>query len=243
MAVAEGFAPFSHPRLPIQGQTWYRTIGDPKGSKRPLIVVHGGPGGVHDYLTPYFSDLPERTGIPVILYDQVGNGNSTHLRETKYDANVWRLEVFLAELDNLLGVLNIADNYDLFGHSWGGEVVAEFAVRYQPTGLKHLIIASAPVSVETLIAVVKDHIRGLPQTTQEAIWVAEAEQNYKSPAYKAAMFEFFKRHMCNFWPWPKGLLTFFEKAESDDTVEGTIYGPSLINATGTHKGKSSPYFN
>ena len=37
-------------------------------------------GMVHDYFVP-FSDLVADAGIPVILYDPLGNGLSTHLHD------------------------------------------------------------------------------------------------------------------------------------------------------------------
>ena len=39
----EGFAAFrGH-------QTWYRVTGDLKAKKKPLVILHGGPGASHDY--------------------------------------------------------------------------------------------------------------------------------------------------------------------------------------------------
>ena len=40
----------------------------------PLIMVHGGPGGTHDYLVPTAETLSDKR--PVILYDQLGCGKS-----------------------------------------------------------------------------------------------------------------------------------------------------------------------
>ena len=56
-------------------QTWYKIYGE-LGSRRPLVVVHGGPGISHDYLVPH-SDLNVNASIPIILYDQIGNARST----------------------------------------------------------------------------------------------------------------------------------------------------------------------
>ncbi|KAI0372054.1 alpha/beta-hydrolase [Pilatotrama ljubarskyi] len=79
--------------------------------------------------------------IPVILYDQLGNGRFTHLRDKP--AEFWTIDLFVAELESLLVQLGIQDTFSLFGHSWGGILGAEFAVRKQPPGLKHLILSNS----------------------------------------------------------------------------------------------------
>jgi hypothetical protein len=100
-------------------ETWFRILGevpgDPDGPA-PLVTVHGGPGGTHDYLLS-LSDLASG-GRAVVFYDQLGNGNSTHLAEAP--SEFWTFELFLAELDNLLAHLDIASRYHLLGQSWGG---------------------------------------------------------------------------------------------------------------------------
>jgi pimeloyl-ACP methyl ester carboxylesterase len=79
------------------------------------------------------------------MYDQLGCGRSTHLPEKKGDVDFWTVKLFLRELDNLLSHLGIQNNYDLYGHSWGGNLASEHAV-CQPEGLNKLIIANAPSS-------------------------------------------------------------------------------------------------
>lgn len=57
--------------------------------------------------------------IPVIFYDQLGNGESTHLPDAPKD--FWKPELWVDELNNLLAHLGIADDFDLIGNSWGGK--------------------------------------------------------------------------------------------------------------------------
>jgi L-proline amide hydrolase len=63
-----------------------------------------------------------------VFYDQIGGGKSTHIREKRLDTDFWVPELFMAELDNLLVHLGIADDFDLLGQSWGGMLGAMFAV-------------------------------------------------------------------------------------------------------------------
>ena len=120
--------------------THYWVSGDLKSGKTPLIAAHGGPGCTHDYLLG-LSALTVRHGIPIVFYDQIGNGLSTHLPEKMGDTSFWKTELFIAELENLISALGIQDRFDLFGHSWGGRLMMSFAVR-QPKGLRQLVLAS-----------------------------------------------------------------------------------------------------
>ncbi|KAF8962210.1 proline iminopeptidase [Flammula alnicola] len=122
-------------------QTYYKRFGDLENRTRnPLVVLHGGPGLCHNYLVS-FADLSSKYHIPVILYDQLGNGKSTHLREQPPE--FWTIDLFIDELVNLLNYFSIQDSFDLVGHSWGGILASEFEVRRQPAGLKHLILSNS----------------------------------------------------------------------------------------------------
>lgn len=57
--------------------------------------------------------------IPVLFYDQLGNGESSHCEDAPPD--FWTPELFMDELDNLLKTLEIYNNFDLLGQSWGGK--------------------------------------------------------------------------------------------------------------------------
>ena len=132
-----GTAPFG------EWQTWYRVTGDLSSPMTPLVVIHGGPGCTHDYVLA-IAELA-RSGRPVIHYDQVGAGRSTHLPDRGGD--FWTVDLFLAELDNLLAFLGVQDRYHLLGQSWGGMLGAEHGIR-QPAGLKALVISNSPASMD-----------------------------------------------------------------------------------------------
>src|SRR6201999_4148820 len=102
--------------------------GTPVTASRTLAPAD--PGCVHDYVLTV-ADLAQLTGRPVIHYDQLGNGRSTHLPDR--GADFWTPELFLAELDSLLARLGVADGYHVLGQSWGGMLASEHAVR-RPAG-------------------------------------------------------------------------------------------------------------
>src|ERR1700724_2075569 len=125
------------------GETWYRVTGDLSARRPPLVVLHGGPGATHDYVSS-IARLSS-TGRAVVHYDQLGNGRSSHFpdRGTEF----YDVALFLDELDSLLQHLGIAERYHLLGQSWGGMLGAEHAIR-RPAGLRSLIISNAPASME-----------------------------------------------------------------------------------------------
>ncbi|KAF5310071.1 hypothetical protein D9619_010311 [Psilocybe cf. subviscida] len=99
-------------------QTWYRVLGPIDALGRALLVLlHGGPGMTHHYMLPH-KILFEKSNVPTVLYDQIGNGESSHIKNKP--AEFWNPKLFMDELDNLLKHLGIYENFDLLGHFWGG---------------------------------------------------------------------------------------------------------------------------
>src|SRR5215217_7482976 len=94
-ASVKGTVPFGEYR------TWYRITGEVNRGRPALVVVHGGPGSTHDYLLSLAGLAgSDSTGWPVVHYDQLGNGGSTHLPDR--GPRFWTVQLFLDELDNLL---------------------------------------------------------------------------------------------------------------------------------------------
>jgi proline-specific peptidase len=165
-SVTEGEAPFTVPGLSTPVKTWYKIYGSlgSSASGRPLVLLHGGPGVPHNYLLS-MADLATQHGIPVVFYDQLGNGNSTHLPEKRGDEAFWTTQLFLDELANLLEHLGIADDYDVLGQSWGGMLGAMHAIT-RPKGLKRLIISNSPASMKMWVEAANKLRAELPQDVQ-----------------------------------------------------------------------------
>lgn len=165
--ISEGELEWTIAGLERPVKTWYRIHGDLASatpSRRPLVVIHGGPGGISDYLFPLTDLAAGARGVPVVFYDQIGNGRSTRLRSRAGDVAFWTERVFLAELHALLAHLRL-DQYDVLGHSWGGMLAARFAAAHPP-GLTRLVIASAPASMELWIKGVNGLRAQLPPEMQ-----------------------------------------------------------------------------
>jgi len=218
--VLEGEIDFQIPTAGKQCKTWYRLIGDLQAGKRPLITLHGGPGATSDYLF-VFANITAAHGIPVILYDQVGSGRSTHLPEKMGDASFWIIQIFLDELDNLLAHFKIQDDYDLLGHSWGGMLAASHAVR-NPSGLRRLALMSSLPSMPLWVAEQNKLRSGLPQEVQDILRKHEDAGTTNDKEYEAATQIFNDHYLCRLKPMPPGLATSFEWIEKDPTVYHTM---------------------
>lgn len=215
------------------GQTWYRVTGDLDSGVVPLVVLHGGPGCTHDYLLR-LSALA-RQGRPVIHYDQIGNGRSTHLPDA--DPSYWTVELFVAELTNLLAGLGLTDSYHLLGQSWGGMLGAEFAVR-RPAGLQRLVIADSPASMR-LWGVAADALRSeLPADVEQTLRRHEAAETTDSAEYHQAMQVYYDRHVCRVVPNPPEVAVSFTAIDDDPTVYHSMNGPSEFHTVGSLKGWS-----
>lgn len=209
--------------------TWYRISGELEGGT-PLVVLHGGPGAAHNY-TLRIAGLVAKQRT-VIHYDQLGIGNSTHLREK--GADFWTVQLFLDELDNLLDALGIAGAYHLLGQSWGGMLAAEHAVR-RPAGLKSLVIANSPASMELWIAEANRLRADLPPDVQETLLAHEVAGTTDHPDYRAAEQVFNARHVCRVVPNPPEVAATFAAIEADPTVYNTMNGPNEFHVIGTLK--------
>lgn len=220
---AKGYLPFG------QYRTWYRRTGDLPGARPALVALHGGPGSTHDYLTglTYLVDH----GYPVIHYDQLGNGGSTHLPDAP--PGFWTPQLFMDELDNLLDRLALRDDgYVLFGQSWGGMLGAAHAAA-RPPGLRGLVIANAPASYPLWLKEVAALRAQLPPGVDDVLRVHEEAGTTDSREYFEAMMVFYNRHVCRLDPWPGEFQSTFMEIYNDPTVYYAMNGPSEFHVIGT----------
>ncbi|KAH9834553.1 Alpha/Beta hydrolase protein [Rhodofomes roseus] len=144
-------------------QTWYKVVGDIDCGVRPLVILHGGPGFPHIYVRCH-TRLWESRGIPVVLYDQLGCGGSTRLRDKPKE--FWTFELLIAELENLVTKLGIQDNFDVLGHSWGGALAASY----------RLVLANTYASMHLWETGCRELIEMLPGDDMQ-ITIAELEKD------------------------------------------------------------------
>ncbi|KAF9050616.1 proline iminopeptidase [Panaeolus papilionaceus] len=196
---------------------YFKILGNLKTQvSTPLIVLHGGPGLIHNYLFP-FEDLAHE-GIPIIFYDQIGNGQSTHLPHKPRE--FWTIDLFVSELDNIITGLGIQERFDLLGHSWGGILAAEYEVRRQPPGLQHLILSNTPASAALRNKSIGQLLLRFPQDVQDALMSPSIDP----PVYHAAIKAFHAKHGCVVRPVPD------EYFGALDAIFGPDGDPTVLNA-------------
>lgn len=235
--ITEGRAPFSHPKLDKPAETWYQIHGSLSSGTRPLIILHGGPGATHVYLQA-LSRLHNHNNLTIVFYDQVGCGNSTRFKEKRLDTSVWTVELFVAELNNLIEHLKITD-FDLLGHSWGGMLGADYAIRQNNSdaskGLKRLVISNSPASMKLWVMSCDEWRAKLPRDIDETLEKYEKAHDYTAPEYEAAVIEFYKRHVClkrnanGTDPFPDEVMKMMTALEEDNTVYFTMNGRQFLH--------------
>jgi L-proline amide hydrolase len=232
MKVSEGTVPFQPDGE--TADTWYRVSGDLRPgdpeAPAPLIVLHGGPGATHDYLLS-LDDLG-RDGRAVVLYDQLGNGRSTHFPER--GADFWTVELFVRELQNLVETLGLGDRHHVLGSSWGGFLAQEYALT-RPAGLRSLVLADTAASFPDFVAEANRLRAELPPEVEATLKRHEEAGTTDDPEYEEACMVFYGRHLCRLDPWPPELIEAFAWIERDPTVYHTMNGPSEFHVIGSIK--------
>ncbi|KAI0659251.1 proline-specific peptidase [Cubamyces menziesii] len=224
--IQDGTIPFTYKGETYQ--TYYKVFGDLKNRTRtPLIGLHGGPGLVHQSVLP-LGDLASAYDIPVILYDQIGNGRSSHVHDKPPE--FWTIDLFLDELENLLAHFGVQDGFDIVGHSWGGIMGAELAVRRRPKGLKHLVLSNSLASFELWVQSVMQLLAPFPKEVQEGIAVGMSDPK----RYREALRQFHAVHGCILQNPPAEFHYSMDQAmgpEGDTTVASVpiLVGWSIID--------------
>jgi len=112
-------------------KVWTKKLGS--GSVK-VLLLHGGPGASHEYLEAMESFLPQ-DGIEMYYYDQLGCNNS----DQPDDPALWNLPRYVEEVEEVRRGLGLGQ-FVLYGHSWGGILAIDYALKYQ-SHLQGLVIS------------------------------------------------------------------------------------------------------
>ena len=196
-------------------KTSYTVFGDLKSGTRPLVVLNGGPGISHWYMLPH-AELYRERGRPVVLYDQLGSGDSTRLRDKP--ADFFTPDLFVNELDNLLRHLGITHDFDLLGQSWGVTLAVEYIATHHPPGLKHLVLTSGAASY----LLWREALAGLraqwPRDFQDMLDRHGMDGTIDAPEYQEGLMQFYRKHALKLEVWPPEALKSMAEMGEDPTV-------------------------
>jgi L-proline amide hydrolase len=222
MTRIEGYVPFHGYR------TWYRIVGEAEEpGKLPVLYLHGGPGGTHDYLESL--EAMAATGRRAIFYDQLGCGKS----DLPDDTSLWTVKTFVAEVDAVREHLDL-ELLHIFGSSWGGMLAMEYALT-QPAGVASMIVASSPSSIPQWVEEANRLRSELPEDVQETLRRHEEAGTTSDPEYEEAADVFYKRHVCRLGEWPEYVRRSFQFIAEHGVVYNTMNGPNEFHVIGTLK--------
>jgi proline-specific peptidase len=216
--------PRTEGRIPFRAHsTWYEVVGAGEEPGRlPLLCLHGGPGGAHDYIAS-MAELT-RTGRRVIFYDQLGCGQSPHPSQP----DMWTVELFIEEIGVVREALGL-ECIHLLGQSWGGMLAMEYALIHPP-GVQSLAICDSPASIPQWVAEANRLRAELPAEVQQTLLRHEQAGTTDDPEYEQACRVFYDRHVCRV-PWSEGVQRSF--AQMPNEVYLTMNGPSEFHCIGT----------
>ena len=206
---------------------WTKRIGN--NPTQRLLLLHGGPGGTHEYFEAFDSYLPN-AGIEYYYYDQLGSAYS----DQPDDTDLWELPRFVEEVEQVRRALGLGrDNFYLLGHSWGGILAIEYALKYQQH-LKGLIISNMMASCPAYNAYAHEVL--MPAMDQNALAEVkrmEAENDTNNPRYMEILMpmhyeEHALRMPADQWPDPVNRLF----KHLNQTIYTLMQGPSELGLSG-----------
>lgn len=233
---------FSHPTDSLQtGGVTMIPIQTPKGTFRVwtkrfghnpttrVLLLHGGPGSSHAYFESFESFLPQE-GIEFIYYDQLGSARS----DNPADTSLWHLDRFVEEVEQVRQALGLnADNFYLLGHSWGGILAMQYALKYQ-NNLKGLIISNMMASCPEYDAYAEKVLaKKLPPAVLQEVQAIEASGDFSNPRYMELLLpNFYEKHILRLpnAAWPAAVNLAF--AQTNQQIYVSMQGPSEFGISG-----------
>jgi proline iminopeptidase len=206
---------------------WTRTLGENPSAR--VLILHGGPGATHEYLS-IVAEKSAAAGFEAIEYDQLGSAFSDQPKEP----DLWEVDRFVDEVEQVRAALELdRDNFYLYGHSWGGVLAIEYALRY-PDHLKGIVISNMMSSIPAYNEYAKKVL--MPQMDQKAlaeILAMEEAHDTGNPRYDELLMEhYYTEHILrrSADQWPAEVVASFEKMNHDIYVP--MQGPSEMGASG-----------
>ena len=207
-------------------KVWTKRIGN--NPKIKLLLLNGGPGMSHEYFECMESFLPSER-IEFIYLDQLGTGFS----DNPNDITFWDLNRYVEEVEQVRKSLNLdSSNFYLLGHSWGGILAMQYALKYQKN-MKGLIVSNMMASCPKYDEYSKILAKQMPPEVQIQIKDIEANKDFKNPKYmELLMSNFYNQHILRLPlnQWPEPVNRAFNRLNQSLYV--TMQGPSELGISG-----------
>ena len=206
---------------------WTKRVGNNPSAR--LLFLHGGPAATHEYFEAADSYLPN-AGVEYYYYDQLGSAYS----DQPDDPDLWDLERFVDEVEQVrLALALSSDNFFLLGHSWGGILAIEYALKYQ-RHLKGLVISNMMASIPAYNEYANTVLMpAMDQATLREIKELEAAGDFENPRYMELLIPHHYEHHVLRMPadeWPDPVNRAF--AHINSSIYVPMQGPSELGASG-----------
>lgn len=214
-------------------KVWTKRIGN--NPKIKVLLLHGGPGATHEYLEAFDSYFPNAE-IEYYYYDQLESAYS----EQPNDSSLWSVERYVDEVEQVRSELGLdSTNFYLLGHSWGGILGLEYALKYQKN-LKGLIISNMMSSAPDYNKYANEVLGPkLPPEVLSEVKELEAKGEFENPRYLELLFShFYTSHILRMPldQWPDPVNRAFAKLNHNLYV--SMQGPSEFGIIGDAKLKN-----
>jgi proline iminopeptidase len=155
-------------RIEIGGGHWVWTKKVGSGNIK-VLLLHGGPGADHRYFEGFEGFLP-LNGIECYYYDQLDS-----------------IPRYTEEVEAVRRGLNL-DQFYLLGHSWGGLLAIEYALKYQ-AHLQGLVISNMAASTDSFVKHVTKLRSQFPAEVRAKLEFYESTNRTDDPVYQNLLFE------------------------------------------------------
>lgn len=208
-------------------RVWTKRFGNNPRIK--VLLLHGGPACTHEYFECFENFLPTE-GIEFIYYDQLGSAYSDQPKDT----SLWQLPRFVEEVEQVRQALGLnKDNCYLLGHSWGGILAMEYAMKYQDN-IKGLIISDMMASCPAYGKYADEVLsKQLDPKVLDTIRQIEAKGDFDNPKYMELLLpNFYAKHILRMPPadWPNPVTRTFDHL--NEQIYVTMQGPSEFGVGG-----------
>jgi proline iminopeptidase len=211
---------------------WTKRMGN--NPKMKVLLLHGGPGGTHEFFENFDGYLPNE-GIEYIYYDQL----DSYYSDKPNDSTLWTTEHFVEEVEQVRKALNLdKDNFYLLGQSWGGILAMEYALKYQDN-LKGLIISNMMASIPEYEKYAEVLGAQLPPEVYKEIKELEAKEDFSNPRYaELVMNNYYTEHILRkpLDEWPEFINRAFSHLNPNIYIYMQGYSELGVTGNATLKG-------
>ena len=209
-------------------RVWTKRVGNNPRIK--VLLLHGGPGATHEAYEAFDSFLPA-DGIEYYYYDQLGSYYSDQPDDMTPFLSI---DHYVEEVEQVRVALGLdRDDFFLLGHSWGGTLAIEYALKYQQH-LKGMVVSNMVSSIPAYNKYAHEVL--MPQmdpATLKEILALEAAKKYDDPRYEELLVPFYEAHILRrpIMEWPEPVLRAFVR-HINKKVYIPMQGPSEMGASG-----------